>query len=68
MIIKIVLMPEKNEKEIETQKNSTVLDILKKLDLNPDTVLVIKDNTTIPVDEKLEEKNRLKIVKVVSGG
>jgi len=68
MIVTTILFPEKNEKKIELQENSTALDILKNLDLNPDVMLVIKNEVPIPVDEKLEDKDVLKIVRVVSGG
>ena len=68
MIVKAVLFPEKNEKKIELQENSTALDMLKTLDLNPDVMLVIRNEVPIPVDEKLKDKDVLKIVRVVSGG
>ncbi|MBA3044289.1 MoaD/ThiS family protein [archaeon] len=68
MIVTTILFPEKNEKKIELQENSTALDILKNLDLNPDVMLVIRNEVPIPVDEKLEDKDVLKIVRVVSGG
>lgn len=68
MIVTTVLFPEKNEKKIELQENSTALDMLKKLDLNPDTMLIIRNEVPIPVDEKLRDRDVLKIVRVVSGG
>ena len=68
MIVTTVLFPEKNEKKIELQENSTALDMLKKLDLNPDTMLIIRDSEPIPVDEELNDEDILKIVRVVSGG
>lgn len=68
MIVTTILFPEKNEKKIELQENSTALDMLKNLDLNPDVMLVIRNEVPIPVDEKLEDKDVLKIVRVVSGG
>ncbi|MBU4189919.1 MAG: MoaD/ThiS family protein [Candidatus Thermoplasmatota archaeon] len=68
MIVTTILFPEKNEKKIELQENSTALDILKNLDLNPDAMLLIRNEVPIPVDEKLEDKDVLKIVRVVSGG
>lgn len=68
MIVTTILFPEKNEKKIELQENSTALDMLKNLDLNPDVLLVIRNEGPIPVDEKLEDKDVLNIVRVVSGG
>jgi sulfur carrier protein len=68
MIIKAVLSPEKNEKKIELRENSTALDMLKTLDLNPDVMIVIRNEVPIPVDEKLKDKDVLNIIRVVSGG
>ena len=68
MIIKAVLSPEKNEKKIELRENSTALDMLKTLDLNPDGMIVIRNEVPIPVDEKLKDKDVLNIIRVVSGG
>jgi len=68
MIIKAVLSPEKNEKKIELLENSTALDMLKNLDLNPDVMIVIRNEVPIPVDEKLKDKDVLNIIRVVSGG
>jgi len=68
MIIKAVLSPEKNEKNIELRENSTALDMLKTLDLNPDVMIVIRNEVPIPVDEKLKDKDVLNIIRVVSGG
>ena len=68
MIIKAVLSPEKNEKKIELLENSTALDMLKTLDLNPDVMIVIRNEVPIPVDEKLKDKDVLNIIRVVSGG
>ena len=68
MIVTTILFPEKNEKKIELQENSTALDMLKNLDLNPDVLLVIRNEVPIPVDEKLKDKDVLNIIRVVSGG
>lgn len=68
MIIKVVLLPEKNERKIELQEGSTALDMLKMLNLNPDVMLVIRNDIPTPVDEKLKDKDVLKVVRVVSGG
>ncbi len=59
------------ERENKTRKikfNGTAKQLLEKLGVNPAAVLVIRDNELITLDEKLKEKDKVKIVSVVSGG
>ncbi|MFW5852746.1 MAG: MoaD/ThiS family protein [Nanoarchaeota archaeon] len=46
----------------------TVEDLLKTLEINPDTVLVSKNNQIVLPDEKLSDTDEVKILSVVSGG
>ena len=46
----------------------TVLDLLKELQLNPDTVLVIKDDALATLDDALDDAKEVKILSVISGG
>ena len=68
MKIKIKISPENTVKNIELKTGSTVYDILKKIQLKPDTVIVIKDNIPIPIDDIINQNNELRIIKVASGG
>jgi len=43
-------------------------ELLKKLDINPETVLVVRNNELINSDENLSNNDNIKIVSVVSGG
>ncbi len=55
----------------ETRKiefKGSVLELLKKLNINPETVLVTKNNELVNHEEKLEDKDSVKILSVVSGG
>jgi sulfur carrier protein len=54
--------------EIEVDKNSTPYDILKKLKLTPDTMIILRDGQPIPIDEELNDNDNIKIIQVVSGG
>ncbi len=63
--MKVYLERTNESKEI---KASNVSELLKKLSLNPATVLVIKNNTLVTETEKLNEKDEIKIISVVSGG
>ena len=68
LIIRVNISRSDKIKEIKIIKNSTILDLLNKLDLKPDTVIVMKDNMPIPIDEKLTDDQDLSIIIVSSGG
>jgi sulfur carrier protein ThiS len=45
-----------------------ILDILQKLDINRETVLVRKGREIIPVEEVVRNSDRIEIIKIISGG
>ena len=53
-------------KNIEFRGEAILL--LKKFNLNPETVLIIKNGELVNHDEILENKDEVKILSVVSGG
>ncbi len=62
------LFIEKNNQTKTLKFNGTALQLIKKLNLNPESVLVVKNNTLITEDEKLNDKDEIKILSVISGG
>jgi len=66
--IKIKLSRTNETKEIELQTGSTVNDVLKKINLKPDTVIVMSNDKPVPVDEVLIDGQDLTILQVSSGG
>lgn len=58
---------EKTNKTITTSAK-TVKELLTKLKINPTTVLVTKNNELVLDEEKLSNKDNIKILSVVSGG
>ncbi len=68
MMIQINILPEKNVKEQEIQKSTTVGDVIKSMHIKPDTVIAMRDNTPIPIDETIKEGDKITIIKVSSGG
>jgi len=66
--IKIKLSRTNETKEIELQKGSTVNEVLKKINLKPDTIIVINNDKPVPVDEKVEDGQEFTIIQVSSGG
>ena len=68
MKIKIKLSRTNENKEIELQTGSTVNDVLKKINLKPDTVIVMSNDKPVPVDDKVEDGQDFTIMQVSSGG
>ena len=63
--MKVYIERTKEEKDV---KANNVEELLVKLKLNPTTVLVIKNNNLVTETEKLIDKDKIKIISVVSGG
>ena len=57
-----------NTKEIDLKKDSTVTDLLEKLNLKPDTLIVMRNNSPIPIDDIINDGDKLEIIQVSSGG
>ena len=68
MKIKVTFKPSNKKKVIELEAGSSVYDLLKKIGMKPDSTLILKNKTPIPIDEIIEEDIELDIVQVASGG
>ena len=66
--IKIFVDRENLNKTIELENNILVSDLLKKLNINPVTVIVSRNNELILEDEKLNNNDEVRILSVISGG
>lgn len=51
-----------------TFKGSTIKDLLLQLNINPETVLVVKNNEVLTEEEKLSPKDKIELLSVISGG
>ena len=58
------------EKENKTKEaNSLVVtEILKELNINPETVLIVKNNELLNLEDKLDKKDNIKLLSIISGG
>lgn len=56
------------ENKYKTLKASTVKALLSKLNINQSTVLVVINNELVTEDAKLKQKDKVKLLSVVSGG
>ena len=68
MKITVEIARSKETKIIEINKGSNVEDLLKKLNLKPDTLLIMNGKNPIPINDTLNDKQKLTIIKVSSGG
>ena len=55
-------------RELEMAGPVRVSKLLESLGINPETVLVIRNNTLVTHDERLEEPDTIEIRPVISGG
>ena len=55
-------------KKVSVKEGASVLDVLKELKINPETVLVKKDREIVTEDEPLGAGDEIEIIRVVSGG
>jgi len=68
MKIKITQVPKDTTTVIEIKKGETVQNLLKRLHLRSDAVIVVRDSRPIPEDDILEDNQELRILQVASGG
>lgn len=58
----------KENMEFERQFKGKVMNLLKELGINPETVVVTKDNELITEEDILDDSDEIRILSVVSGG
>ncbi|MDW5563549.1 MAG: hypothetical protein SA339_10015 [Methanomassiliicoccus sp.] len=54
--------------EMEVPEHASSVEVLDRLCLLPDAHIILRGGVPIPVDERLEDGDTLRIVKVASGG
>ena len=55
-------------KTIDLEKGSKIQDVLTKINMKPDTLIVMNKNKPIPIDDEVKEGDELTILQVSSGG
>ena len=68
MQIRVFVDKENKNKQIELKDNATVSDMLSALNINPVTVIVVKNKEIVMQNEHISIKDEIKILSVVSGG
>ena len=59
---------EKEQKEKKIKFEGSVKELLIKLKINSETVIVTKNDELISINEKISDKDKIKILSVISGG
>ncbi|MFH1917148.1 MAG: MoaD/ThiS family protein [Nanoarchaeota archaeon] len=52
----------------EVKCDGLVRDLLKMLEVNPETVLIVRNGAVVTEEDKLDEGDEIKLLSVVSGG
>ncbi len=68
MQINIFIEKENKSRKIELNEDSIAKNLLKKLNINPETVIISRNNELILENEKLKNNDKIKILSVISGG
>lgn len=68
MKVKITRVPQETTAVVEIKKGETVQNLLKRLQLRSDAVIVVRGSRPIPEDDTLEDEQELRILQVASGG
>jgi sulfur carrier protein ThiS len=59
---------EKTGKHLVLEGRRSAADILKDLSINPESIILVKNNEIALDDEFIEDKDELRILSVISGG
>lgn len=68
MKVKIFFDRINKEQIIEIERNTTIRKLLKKLNINPVEVVVVKNGRIVIESEKINDGDEIKIISTVSGG
>jgi sulfur carrier protein ThiS len=68
MKIRVKFIPQNTSQEIDIKNGSTVIDLLRTIHRRPDSVIVLKNKTPLPVDDVILDDQELSIIQVASGG
>ena len=66
--IHVKILPQNLTKEVTIDKQGSLYEMLQKLNLKPDNIIILRGNTPVPVDDVLTEEQDLTIIQVASGG
>jgi len=59
---------EKQNKNMELKFSGTVKELLEKISVNPEAVLVVRQKELLTLDRDVDNKDELRLLSVISGG
>ena len=62
------LVPRRTEETVDLHMGAKGVDLLRALRLAPDAHLLVRGDVPIPIDETLQDGERIRVIGVVSGG
>ena len=65
---KMKIYLEKQNKKIQKEFTGTAKELIKALKINPETIIITKNNKLITLDEKIKNDDEIRILSVISGG
>jgi sulfur carrier protein ThiS len=68
MKVHVELLPRGERKTMKFPDEANGFDVLQALDLKPDAHILVREGSPIPMDEPLSSGDRVKLIKVASGG
>jgi sulfur carrier protein ThiS len=66
--IKVNFSRSSETKTVTLENESNVLDLLEKLDIKPDSAIIMIDDAPVPVDSDLEDGQHLTLMEISSSG
>lgn len=66
--IHVEFFPSREKKVVKLNGKATGITLLKDLNLHLDAHIIVKDGAPVPLDEKLEDGDKIRILTVTSGG
>jgi len=66
--IHVEFFPSREKKMVKLSGKATGIKLLKDLDLHLDAHIIVRDGAPIPMDEKLKDGDKIRILTVTSGG
>lgn len=61
-------LPENTTREYNISEPATVEKLLGEMQLKPDAVIAMRNNKPIPLDDRIDEDDKLTLIKIASGG
>ena len=66
--MRVVVHHMEKKRNMEVPEKSKVIDIIRKANVNPETVIVKRGKDVLLEDETVRKNDRLELIRIISGG